>query len=493
MVQSGSDNLFTEKRLKRAVSFVSDYWMPVNPELLDNIKNGLRSGSFDNDLASLVADLRKDIGLFFFCLQRLCKVLSSAGVELPERLSVVELLESCGIDVLTEILETKISQISPHSMQGAESFQIGRYQELMLSAATAQTLAPGYGIDQDSAFSAAVIRQLGHALIAWNYPKIYREAILELKHNSEFKFDLILSKRLGFSPQLLACRILASWGVQESSLGDFGLDSEENELEDEAWDSVGFTLARLCRVGEALARANNPEIYPSATQDMGLAKAEIEAQLGEHGLDLILDKYKEQAESYLAFTPEMFSTSPLLEQISGSEDQSVNKVKLLERRNPYLFSCSADLQRELKSLYGFLNLGSNQQEQLRKYVREVVPHSSFSGGVAFTLDPAMMLLLPQLRIGEIKLREFEAVDYSMVLSNKDPVSVAFQGSEPIVQFGRCREGQDLTAVSGVFGKSDRVGVLYLEKPGVNTSSQDKEMLIEFKALCLALEDALGLE
>ena len=107
-------------------------------------------------------------------------------------------------------------------------------------------------------------------------------------HKSEKSFDKLLTKELGFSPALLAIKLLQEWGYNTELCLELGIiDFADPEFEDFALDEYsGAVISQICEVGEALARASRPDRYPSAKDDWRYAKTEIEKSLGSDGMRL---------------------------------------------------------------------------------------------------------------------------------------------------------------------------------------------------------------
>ncbi|RMG41992.1 MAG: HDOD domain-containing protein, partial [Candidatus Dadabacteria bacterium] len=260
----------TNKRVSRAVSYVSDYWFPVNEELLGKIKSGLRDGRYDNAVDELVYEIKSDLSLFTYSIGKLVQKLKEKGAELNGTLNPLSALRQAGIEQLREILEEASDDLSAHNLRQADDLQAARFKEVLISASSAEMLAEKFEVDGDTAFSAAVLRQLGYVLIAWNYPGQYREAVNSLEKGDNLDFKL--AERLGFSPTLLAIRVLQSWGLTSVSCASVGLVDDLEEEEWEILEGIGENVTALCKIGETLARASAPEIYPDARGELQLAK-----------------------------------------------------------------------------------------------------------------------------------------------------------------------------------------------------------------------------
>lgn len=476
-----------EKRLDRATAYVSDYWFPANPALIEKIQLGLREGRYDFDLPSLVSDLKTDFSLYIYCMRELVRLARSEdGNVVPS--NPLQLCQNAGLENLKRILTADSLSISRHDLTGMNQLQAERYQEALISASTAEALSPQYSVDPDTAYTAALLRQLGHTLIAWNYPMIYEQVMSRL--DAAQPVDVLLAQRLGFSPTLLAMKLVRQWGIAPDLVQAFE-ETPEDEEERAIIDSIGGTLARICKVGEALARANHPERYPTAKEDWEMAKREVEKNLGKDGMVRIQEKYAESCENYLTTLPHMFEGGAVLKaEYQPSEGSDENGLR---ERNPYISICTARVRNRLSALYRQFDDNGVDREDLRMLVREVIPLAEFTGGCVYTIDPGLLMLVPQMNIGTPQLRSITPVDYSLVRSNSDMVCVAYQTQEPAVEYKLSPNGHMFCALAGAFGVSQRMGVIYLELPQALFSGDASRHLVHFKAIAQALNDCLQLK
>lgn len=475
-----------ERRLGRAAKFVEDYWFPANPSLLQNIRKSVQQDTYHGNVARLVEDIQSDYALFMSCLRELANQLQKEGVEIP-RVSPVELMEWSGMTRLVKVLEESSDKPpSKHSLDGASPLQAQRMREFLIAKSSIEALAEKFSVEESTASSAAMLRQFGLMLVTWNYPGVYEAAVRELRHTPSTTLDVLLAQKLGFSPTVLAISIFERWGFPVDYLFEFGLSDTEQtpELEDDAALIGG--ISDLCRVGEALARANCPDVYPSAKRDWQFAKEVVEERLGRAGLRYIYDRVMENCENYLLYIPEVFDGG-LVEFFENSEGAASPSSQ-----NPFIRAASPSVSRQLHSLYRKLSDGATSQELLREFVHSCIPACHISGGCIFTVEPAEMVLIPQMEFGDVKLRSIAYVDYSIVQSNSDMVAVAYQGGEPVIEYKMGKDARVYTAISGVFGAAQRFGVLYIEIPDSIAGYIQDERVLHFQALRYALNDVLRL-
>ncbi len=478
-----------EPRVARAVDYVKDRWFPVNPELLELIQDQIKNDAYDGDFPRFVSDVRGDAALFTYALRGVANMLAEEGESIPSALNTLEIFEWAGKERLEQVLMQAGNGPGRHQIQDADELQTRRFHEMVTSVTTVEELSSTYGIDPEIASSSALLRQLGLALIAWNYPGIYEEAVCTLQKGENL--NVKLTKKLGFSPFVLAIKVFEEAGVSREMCLRMGMIDEDFET---YMAQTGYTegvseIVEVCRVGEALARAAQGDLYPDAAEDWESAKGVIEKRLGEGGVSRIFERVQDVVSSYVTAMPELMEYA-VPEEILGY--MKTYEEKELKEGNPYLALASPNVARKLHGVYADIKGLHVDQSVLRALVHEVIPEAGFSGGCAYTPDPGAMILVPQLDFGTLELRVARPVDYSIVLSEADMVAIAFQSEDPVVHYKMSPEGKVITAIAGCLGHMRKVGVLYLEIPDTISDFIGDQKIIHFKAIRHAFTDALML-
>jgi len=410
------------------------------------------------------------------------------GVETPTEFAVTEMFQSAGIARLKEILSIEPNEISRHTLEGVSPLQAERIQEALLSASSTEVICETEDLDADAGFSAALLRQLGLTLISWNYPEVYQRAVRCLE---DFEtLDLAIASLLGYSPTMLAIRLVKGWGLPtELSSAVYCADEISTEEDSATANAVGSVIGTICRISEALARANNPQIYPHAVSDWHEARQAIEERLGTTALSAIQARFEVHCLGYLESVPDIFRAGMLV----NPEMQFVtSRQASMLGRNPFVERCRPHLRTRLLSLYAELAGGKLDRVPLHTLLHDVIPVAGFTGGCVFTVDPAIKKLVAQTVIGEPVVRKCQPVEYH---DATDTVSIAFESQTPLV----IEEPIDPTLGSDTYmvlawalGFSQRVGVLYLEMPSATFRQSAADQMTHFNALCQALNDCLGL-
>ena len=261
-------------RLDKALLHVSEHWFPVNPATLQNIRSVLSTEPSEKDSETLISYVKSDASLFCQCVRLLASMIDEEDAAIG-KLDPIAQLEQLEVTKLRELLSSATSAKSFHSLASASTLQFSRLGEAMVSATAAEVLGENAGISSSLTYSAALLRQLGYALIAWNYPSIYQRCVSSLRQGRDL--DIEITRALGFSPTALSVSLLRRWGVSSELRATVSID----EIEDFSSEAraVAGTVAGLCKIGETLARANNPEIYPQAHNEWAAACQDIETRL----------------------------------------------------------------------------------------------------------------------------------------------------------------------------------------------------------------------
>lgn len=480
----------SDRRLQRAVQHVNMHWFPVNESVLESVRKGLSEGAYELDPSFLFRELKEDFALLSFCVKELQLVAQRERI--PDSISndPFRLVQWAGPARIRDILCTG-KAISTHSLSSNEEYQDARLRETAVSASTTEILSEANDLDGEHGFTHCVVRQVGLNLIAWNYPTVYARALKGLTPRTTI--DSELTKALGFSPSLLATVVMRP---KQPDLARIPADLKDT------WG----TLDELCRVGEALARANDPETYPSAEQDWSTARTSIEKHLGSRGVELIHERIVENTARYRVACPEAFSPAHSFNPVVAL---SRHKDGALSQNNPFLKQCPESLRTDLKEIYRSLSRQGVTRETIAQLLKEILPKHGFSGALVYLIDPTRGVLFPQVKIGTVNLRASAPIEWKRpaamdpllgeALTTKnhlptDMVAAAFECDMPLVEQGPLTEnGQSFVSIAGVVGKERRVGVMYVELAANNVDSGPAGTLTIYKALRQTLADALKVQ
>lgn len=473
------------RRMERARRYVQDNWMPVNPNLLGKIQAGLEAGCYDLDIDFLLQELKTDVGLFTYCLRQLGKLLRQSGVSVPDSENPFELFRRAGLDRIKSVLAISGGQVSTHSLCESEELQFRQLKELIVSASTVEVLAEGVDIDPALGYSTALLRQFGLALIAWNYPTTHKRALRALKDGTSL--DESFANLLGSTPAMLAISVMQEWGLGQQMID--ALDSEDTCPDDTSpQDNETILLKKICQIGEALARAEHPDLYPGAGNDFEAAKELIRDYLGDQGMQLIKQRIRENCEHYAAFLPNHFPDmdfDPDKQVGQHREEQSTE-------RNPHLRALPVEVLQKFKRVYTQLT-DSIDPILINYIVKTVIPAAGFSGGCIYLADPATKKLIPRTKIGRLQRSTPSTVNYNGIAYTDCPIRSAFKCRTPIRGDEYYSSDGVVSYISASIGGARKAGVLYLEMTHACGHGNTQDRTIQsFKAVLKTLEDAFQL-
>ncbi len=482
---------FSERRLEKATKHVASLWFPINPQTLAVIRAEFNAGTYERNSERLLDDLKKDFALFTFLVKELAPIATAEHVSPLIVENPAELIRWAGPARIKTFILDDAALPQSHVFHSLEPFQANRLRETAIVASTAEVLSESQKLDPNTGFCHGVIREIGLNLIAWNYPSLFARVVRELK--PEMSLEDTLAKELGFSPALLAMRVLTPHKQV--------LDEEMTDR-----DPVIATYDKLCEIGEALARAENPELYPSAENDWKLANDYLKKTVGDTGVNLIRSRAIEHSEEYQKTLTTLFKS---LDEFNPEKRITAHKKRATAAKNRWLTQCSPEIQSELRNLYSEMQDVKSARKVLESLLRKIIPQAGFTGGCVFVVDPAAMALTPLTVFGSVSLRPVErvALRASMIQQNSpfaaepittgrvelDLAAAALSCAQPVVERHDSDEHQELTGMYGSLGENRRIGVLYLETPDDPSPSNEQRSMSTFKAMRQALSDALHLD
>ncbi len=463
----------SERRIDRALQHVLKPWFPINQDVLNLVRKRFSDGDYDRDQGALLKDLKSDFALFTLVVKELLQVGKAEGVPGATLHNPVELIKWAGPKRICDILANDKKLPATHSLHWSEPFQISRLRETAISASTASLLSEKRNLDPEMGFARGVVREIGLNLIAWNYPTLYSKVIEGLQPGQNL--DDELSKELGFTPTLLAVRIMRP-------------DVDENDPQVEEVERQWNLYDDLCEIGEALARAEHPETYPSAENDWKKAQSFLTETVGEGAIQLVKDRAHQHAQSYEKSLPGTFG-----DVASFNPERTLRVHKKMARviDDVLLKQCPQQVQGALKALYEEMDGDTVSRTAVEKLIKQIIPQAGFTGGCVFVIDPTTLSLRPRTLIGRVSLRSTQDV----TLDPADDAVAALSKPDPLVI--ESNQELPLGPLAGIYrslGEQRKVGVLYLESPAGGAAGTEREKaLATFEAMRRALTDVLLLQ
>ena len=475
-----------DDNLERAFRHVSDAWFPPNEDIYNSIREKLEKEDY-SETSELVGDLKKDVSLYLFCIKKLAEMLKETDSTPEEGLKPSKILDDSSIPEIAHILDTPVKKISRHSLAEINVHQSERIKESVLSASTAEQLAESLALNHEDGFSVAILRQLGLTLLAWNYPRVYNRVF---KDDSTKLVDMQFQRILGFTPTLLGIRFAREWNLSQSVLDVLSAKRSTNpsEITKFALADTAETWAKICEVGEALARANNPKRYPKALDDWNAARTVISKHLGEQGVNKIYCSAQSYLETYSDVTSDLKVVSFL-----NQEDETERRI-VASRYSSELLASNSDLkwlpemvQNRLAIWYSKLRPDKVINETVEELLFTILPAVGFRRGAVFMFDPENRLLNPAVVMGRVSKYRRRPIKLSGASAQMDFVASVYPLKTPIQETSVDSDGNPMMAIAGTLGETNPVGVLYLEQ------GHDGDCIPQFRALRKCLSDSLHLQ
>jgi hypothetical protein len=467
--KSGSSD---NRRIERALQHVVRPWFPINQDVLTAIRNNIDSGAYTAAPQQLLNDLKGDFALFTFVVKELGILGMQEKIDAKILNNPIELIRWGGTARIKEIIAPDKKLPTTHSLHWSEPFQVARLRETAVIASTAAVLSEKKDLDPDVGFSRGVIREIGLNLIAWNYPTLYSKVLNNLTPNATL--DEELSKELGFTPALLAMRVLRPENPEQPE-GD-------EQVEEPTWAAYD----ELCEVGEALARAENPETYPSAVNDWQKANQYLTENAGTGALELIKERAVQQSKKYQEALPEVFNS---LDNFNPKRNIDVHaRMKAVIADQDFRL-CPPHVQEALRTLYNDIDGYAVNKNAIQTLLKSIIPEAGFTGGCVFVIDPSTASLKPRTIIGQVTLRAISNV----TLDPGDLAVAALGAHEPLLDIKEDAQPLPLEGIYSALGEQRKVGVLYLETPRNTHEDPEGKTIGTYNILKKALCDVLHLK
>jgi hypothetical protein len=473
--------LFAERRLTKACEYVSKFWFPANPIVLDRIRTGLQRGMYPN-VALVFEDIRSDFAIYSYCIKSLSQSYFQQ-VEKPNSLSILGLFEWAGVPGLSSLFVDGGLDRAPHSLSSISSDQVFHLGFAHIVASSAATFLCSDADKSEGAYAAGLLRHLGINLIAWNYPQVFQEALACV--SPEEPLDMVLERVLGFTSHTLSARLAKEWHLNPSI--EYAVISDAEQLDALDMAQTAFSeLLRACSLGEAIAQANSPGMFQSAARNWSVVRPEIEKRLGRSGLVAIKQALSQNVQAYIKLSPRTFAA------LEDLDPESKLPVIVAEPEVATVDEgVKARLAELLEPLYARYEAGKVNIELVQQLIREVMPKLGFEGGCIYVVDPANEVLAPRIKIGKLRLQAFRAVSYAESVFELSPVRNAFNAREPLLSGGNSSEGA-ISCIAGHLGNQSKAGVLYLECAAKESQEVDQLLTQQFNALREALNKFLML-
>jgi len=470
------------RHLNRAAVNANKSWIPCNPRILKEICDKFSAQSYTSKPDNLVNDIKKDLGVFTYCVKRLAELVTQ-DAENSYAIDPLRTISEASLGTIKTILVDNKADIATFSLGNCNTVQAANTKRTMVSATVAEAISHNHEIDSDLAFATAVFRQLGLTLVAWNYPAIFQN---NCSQNLGQDIDQALDKVLGFSPSMLGLTFARKWHITPSILAAMG---DPNAVEDPAVSSVSITLDKLCKIGEVFASCLDSDYRASNSTSWEFACSEIESSLGSNGLKIIRERLEETCTAYIKYMPQLFSFDEFPPSPTSTTKRSHVAYTL---NNRHLRHCPATVQSDLENFYKRLENRQLSRNNIQILAKMIIPSAGFERGCIFLVDPACWTLNPRLPIGKSELSDFKANRVHNYTEVFNPITTAYANKTPIMEEDVDAKGGRIIYIAGVLGETQRMGVLYLEASKELLQQELTNPMLLYKALRDAINDCLNL-
>jgi hypothetical protein len=474
--------MVTSERLIEVTPYLVQNWLPFNEPLLQQLRLSLADVKDNKQNDLLVQSLRSDPALYTYCLM----LGNEAGVH---GASKKRLVSEQAIAGLKKLCVDKNRALPIHQLQSASI----RQQELLRNSLTRTTassfLAPYFDVDCDSAYASNSIREVGLALIAWNYPNIFAQAEENVKNllatHIEYSnaVDLQLRELLGFDPLDLAISLGQSFDL--STEIQLAIGSSDSDLDASAEAiATGSTLRKISEISQVFALAASTNKNESTASKWELYRQELLPILGTSGLLQLKERSLAALNTFSDILPEI-NSRPIHEQIIRSPEKSKTQRYL---QNIHITHCNQKTQELLDQLYTKINPAVIAYANVTKLINEIAPVAGFESGAIYLINPGVHSLEPRMMLGT-HTEKLLPIFYRQQEYRHNLVTVAFTGKLPVVE---SYQDSQLIGIAGILGDLQRVGVLFLVPKTPVEGTRQPSLRAHFKALQQTLNDCLNL-
>jgi hypothetical protein len=469
-------------QLTQALPLLMQQWAPINGPLLSSLRIRLRRGEFESDSETILNDLHSDPALYCYCLLNVEDTFAqneNNKKTLPQQL-LHNLRMICNGFTLFE---------SPHRISQANQAQLRSYRKMLTKTSASIVLAPYFNINGELAYAASALRELGLSLIAWNYPRIYQQAISENSDTTlsdELRAKLVdqqLNRMLGFTPFTLSLAITKNAPLAPELLASFDHEINRDTASSES-QLVGSTLKKICEISEMFAQATLPDASESALHKWDIYREELMPVIGATGLIMLRDSCNNVLQRYAEQLPEL-AAKPIPARTCTPPTRSSSQRYL---HNLHIPHCSYEVQEALRYLYSKIDNQTIAFDNIKNLLQTIAPKANFHAGAIYLLNPDTLELEPRLTLGKTNI-PFVKVKYRADSEKSNPVSLAFLARTPMIE---SHNDSGTLSLAGILGNAQRVGVLYLEPNIRAESNANNNPRLHFKAIQQALSDCLNL-
>ncbi len=458
-----------------------EQWTPLHAGIFSDLQRSASQSEAGISEEETLEAIKADPFLYCWLLTKNARSVTkkSYGASEPLGRQVVETLHWAN--------DFNVSPRQLHSHSVASLIQQRATRKTLTRTAASDVLAPYFKVDSDAAYAVSALRELGHSLIVWNYPRIYAHAVEHVERQVPDQkervrlLDQRLTKVLGFSPYTLSLAIAQHCQLSPEIQIGVGHSAERLSATPEI-AAVGSTLAKVAQIADIFAQSTMPEAGEEVTTRWDRMRAELLPLLGASGLSMLNDACTLVLQRYADVLPELAS-HPITPPIKKAAPRPHTQLFI---QNLYIPHCSIELKELLHVTYARLDPRIVSYETITELMQLVAPKAGFTDGAFYLLNPDLIQLEPRVKLGA-KTDALVAIPYRDKRFSAHPVARTFLGKAPVIEG---HSSPEKISFSGIIGSAQRVGVLYLEAT-MDQPNQNVRPRMHFKALQQTLTDCLN--
>jgi hypothetical protein len=463
------------QRQERVLRYVSEGWLPANPQLLKRIEQEMAQGVYEQDHNALLQKIQSDPGLFIRCLRELPAIDAEAARTAP-----LEGIAQLSQEKLLQLLNKASEQYTLHHFNKATVQQSLRIQHTLAASLTSTQLALQTKLSHADALASTMFIELGMNLIAWNYPSVYSDVMARHRRNGD-EIEANLERLLGIAPLRIGWKFATQWGmpahVREALVRTYAAPTE------------ALSLQEICRAAQLVADSFDQHNFPRAERQLDAIRNPLRKLITPKLIEEIRSSVAQIFQEY-TLPKSAFRGHLSLAAANESTDPEAAKDALLQR-NIYLLRCSEEVKSLFRPCYALAQARTVSKEAISALVANVVPQLGFNAGCLYLTQTNLRdagKLTPALCFGGRSISEYQNFYQQLAGS----VSGTLYSHAPYRTRSEGISGSDAWLIFASLEHSRYEGVLFFEETP-EIADESSQNLLHFQAVRRALNQFLGEE
>ncbi|MCB0329849.1 MAG: hypothetical protein KDD70_09300 [Bdellovibrionales bacterium] len=462
-------------RARETLKHLEHGWLPVHADLLVGIQANIHNDHYLENPETLLSDLKKDPGLFFTVSKRLKRYSD------PEEsgFDPLDLLLSLEQEQLKEVFNFEPGDYSVHRAGESSPSQELVHEIARIGGESAASIAEELDKPILTAHEGALFRTLGISLLAWNYPKLFSQALSTHKTKGA-DFDRELQNYFQISPQQIGARFARELEMSREIKQSL-LPRPQRDLLAEVDLKEQFHLTDICQLSELFARAQEPSYFPDAEEQWAAKESALKPILGAEVFTELHLKAETIAEEKTSAT----DFGDLHEYIIVRKEPVI-EGPVLPESNPHLAHCPESVQQAFIAIHRELERSKTALDAIKLLLQRGIPETGAIRGCLYLQRKNDFRLQAALRFGDSPLPRYQ----KFLLDARNGILDAIHSTAPFVHEGKGVTGAHITQVRGGLGNGAPPGVLYVEISDKAMKEADYNPTVMFHVIRSALKECL---